>query len=105
MVSASLPAVGPKATLVRGGAGDLIRRLKDEASGEIEVAGPALAGSLTALGLIDEYRVYLHPLVIGRGNPYFAGPRPPLRLVSCDQIGADVVRLVYVPARATSAMA
>jgi riboflavin biosynthesis pyrimidine reductase len=62
------------------------------------VAGPALAHSLTALGLIDAYRIYLHPVVLGHGTPYFAGPRPPLRLMSHDRIGKDVIRLTYVPA-------
>jgi len=57
-----------------------------------------LAGSLTNLGLIDEYRLYLHPVVLGRGKPFFAGPRPPLRLVASDRIGEDVIRLTYVPA-------
>ena len=97
MVSSTLTSVGPNATLVKGGAEALVSRLKAEGNGEIEVAGPRLAGSLTALGLIDEYRIYLHPLVTGRGNPFFAGPRPPLRLVSSDRIG-DVIRLAYVPA-------
>jgi dihydrofolate reductase len=41
-----------------------------------------LAQSLTELGLIDEYRIYLHPVVLGHGKPYFAGPRPPLRLMT-----------------------
>ena len=54
--------------------------------------------SLTELGLIDEYRIYLHPVVLGHGKPYFAGSRPPLRLIANDRIGEDVVRLVYVPA-------
>ena len=66
--------------------------------GEIEVAGPHLAQSLTELGLIDEYRIYLHPVVLGRGKPYFAGPRPPLRLITNDRIAGDVIRLTYVPA-------
>ena len=66
--------------------------------GEIEVAGPDLARSLTELGLIDEYRIYLHPVVLGQGKPYFAGPRPPLRLMTSDRIAEDVVRLTYVPA-------
>lgn len=98
VVSSTLTTVGPNATLVDGGVEPLIRRLKAEVDGEIEVAGPGLAGSLTALGLIDEYRIYLHPLVTGRGNPFFAGPRPPLRLVASDWIGEDVIRLAYVPA-------
>jgi len=66
--------------------------------GEIEVAGPALAHHLTELGLIDEYRIYLHPVVLGSGTPYFAGPRPPLRLLAHDRIDGDVIRLTYVPA-------
>jgi dihydrofolate reductase len=98
VVSGSLTSVGPNATLVDGGVEALVRQLKAEVNGEIEVAGPVLAGSLTALGLIDEYRIYLHPVVTGRGNPFFAGPRPPLRLVASDRIGGDVIRLAYVPA-------
>src|SRR5512132_3024122 len=70
----------------------------EERAGEIEVAGPNLAHSLTELGLIDEYRIYLHPVVLGHGKPYFAGPRPPLRLVTNDRIADDVIRLTYVPA-------
>ena len=66
--------------------------------GEIEVAGPDLARSLTDLGLIDEYRLYLHPVVLGRGKSFFAGPRPPLRLVGSDLVGDGVIRLAYVPA-------
>ena len=62
------------------------------------VAGPALAHSLTGVGQIDEYRIYLHPVVLGHGKPYFAGPRPPLRLMAHDRIGEDVLRLTYVPA-------
>ena len=62
------------------------------------MAGPVLAQSLTELGLIDEYRIYLHPVVLGRGNPYFGGPRPPLRLMSHGRIGEEVIRLSYVPA-------
>lgn len=98
IVSRSLKAVGANAALVGDDLEDAIRRLKAERDGEIEVAGPTLARSLTDLGLIDEYRIYLHPVALGRGKPYFAGPRPPLRLVSHDRIGEDVVRLSYVPA-------
>jgi len=98
VVSRSLDSVGPNATLIRDDLEGAVRALKAEREGEIEVAGPDLARSLTALGLIDEYRIYLHPVVLGRGTPYFAGPRPRLRLMSHDRIGDDVLRLSYVPA-------
>jgi riboflavin biosynthesis pyrimidine reductase len=84
--------------LIEGDLEVAIRRLKADRHGEIEVAGPSLAHSLTELGLIDEYRIYLHPVVLGHGVPYFAGPRPPLRLMTHDRIGEDVIRLSYIPA-------
>ena len=98
VVSRSLKSVGPNATLVENDIEAVIRRLKAQQVGEIDVAGPNLAGSLTDLGLIDEYRLYLRPIVLGRGTPFFSGPRPPLRLVASDLIGEDVIRLTYVPA-------
>ena len=72
--------------------------LKAELSGEIAVSGPGLAGSLGDLGLVDEYRLYFHPVVLGRGRPFFTGPRPPLRLVASDLIDESVIMLTYVPA-------
>ena len=98
VVSRSLKSVGPNATLVENDIEAVIRGLKTQLVGEIDVAGPNLAGSLTDLGLIDEYRLYLRPIVLGRGKPFFAGPRPPLRLVTSDLVGEDVIRLTYVPA-------
>ena len=98
VVSRSLKSVGPNARLVEGDLEGAICQLKAERDGEIEVAGPNLAQSLTELGLIDEYRIYLHPVVLGHGTPYFAGRRPPLRLVTTDRIAGDVIRLIYGPA-------
>jgi dihydrofolate reductase len=98
VVSRSLNSVGPNATLVKDDIGPVVRRLKDGLAGQIDVGGPELARSLTDLGLIDEYRLYFRPVVLGRGKPFFAGPRPPLRLVASDLIGEDAIRLTYVPA-------
>ena len=50
------------------------------------------------LSLIDEYRLYFRPFVLGGGKPYFAGPRPPLRLLAAEPVGEDAVRLTYAPA-------
>lgn len=103
VVSRTLTSVGPNATLVADDVATLARRLKIELGGEIAVAGPDLARSLTDLGLIDEYRIYVHPVVLGRGTPFFAGPRPPLQLAASDRMGEDVIRLIYVPARSHDA--
>jgi len=98
VVSRSLESVGPNATLVADDIEAVIRRLKAGLTGEIEVAGPDLARSLGDLGVIDEYRLYIQPIVLGHGKPFFAGPRPRLRLVASELIVADVMRLTYVPA-------
>ena len=98
VVSRSLKSVGPNATLIEDDFEVVIRGLKAQLEGEIDVAGPNLAGSLTNLGLIDEYRLYFHPVVLGRGKPFFAGPRPLLRFVSAESVGEDTMRLTYAPA-------
>ena len=98
VVSRSLKSVGPNATLVADDLEAEIRRLKAELAGEIDVGGPDLAQSLTEAGLIDEYRLYLRPVVLGSGTPFFAGPRPPLHLVASDLIAEDLIRLTYAPA-------
>jgi len=98
VVSRSLKSVGPNATLVADDFEKVIRRLKAELAGEIHVGGPVLAQSLTEAGLIDEYRLYLRPVVLGGGKPFFVGPRPPLHLVASDLIADDLIRLTYVPA-------
>lgn len=98
VVSRTLKSVGPNATLVGGDVEAVIRDLKQKLDGEISTSGPNLAQHLTNLGLIDEYRLYLHPYVLGQGTPLFAGPRPPLRLVSTDRVDDNVIRLTYVPA-------
>src|SRR3569623_137748 len=87
VVSRSLQSVGPNATLVSDDLEAVMRDLKARLAGEIAVSGPELAQSLTNLGLIDEYRLYFHPVVLGRGKPFIAGPRPPLRFVSVGSVG------------------
>ena len=98
VVSRSLKSVGPNATLLPDDFETAIRRLKTDLAGEIHVGGPDLAQSLTAAGLIDEYQLYLRPVVLGSGKPFFASPRPPLRLLASDLIAEDILRLTYIPA-------
>jgi len=98
VVSRSLQSVGPNATLVSDGIESIVRKLKAEMPGEITVSGPKLAGGVGELGLIDEYRLYVHPVVLGSGAPFFAKARPPLKLIASDRIGGEAICLIYVPA-------
>jgi dihydrofolate reductase len=97
VVSKSLKQVGPNATLISGDFETAIRKLKAERDGEIEVGGPKLAASLAKLGLIDEYHLFLHPVVLGHGEPFFAGVQPKLRLMGSERIGENALRLTYAP--------
>jgi dihydrofolate reductase len=98
VVSRTLASVGPNAILVGDDMEAAIRKLKTDISGEIAVAGPDLAHSLGALGFVDAYRLYIHPVVLGGGKPFFAGLRPPLRLEDSELIAEGVIRLTYTPA-------
>ena len=100
MASKTLTSVGPNASLVEGDLEAAVRKLKAEISGEIDLGGPVLAQSLTDLGLVDEYRLYLRPVVLGGGNPFFqaASPRPHRR--GRDQ--ADLCACLRVAALSTT---
>lgn len=98
VVSKSLKEVGPNATLISEDFETAIRKLKAERDGEIEVGGPKLAASLAKVGLIDEYHLFVHPVVLGSGAPFFAGVQPALRFAVSEQVGERTLRLTYVPA-------
>lgn len=98
VVSTTLTSVGPNAALLKGDLATAVQGLKDSLDGEIEVAGPKLAASLMPLGLIDEYQLYVHPVVLGDGAPFFATQPPPLKLAGFEQLGEQAVRLRYTPA-------
>ena len=72
--------------------------VKSRFSGDVDVCGTILAQSLAEAGLVDEYRLYFHPVVLGHGKPFFAGPVPPMRLAGSERIDDQVVRLTYHPA-------
>ncbi|MFN4090582.1 MAG: dihydrofolate reductase family protein [Alphaproteobacteria bacterium] len=97
VVSRTLTEVGPNAALLGPDLEAEVHAIKAAHAGEIEVAGPTLAAALGDLGLIDEYRIYLHPVVLGWGTPFFARARPPLRPIAQDVIDGAVVRLRYEP--------
>lgn len=99
VVSRTLTEVPPGVELVRDDAVERIRVLRDAHDGDIEVSGAELAAAVGRAGLIDEYRLYVQPVVLGTGTPYFAaGFAPELRLVGAETLPQDVVLLRYAPA-------
>lgn len=87
------------------------RVVRDDVRGAIEAlkrapgkpivawAGAGLVSTLTALRLVDEYRLIVHPIVLGGGTPFFSGwaARQKLRLVRTTQLGQKLVVLCYEP--------
>lgn len=98
VVSTTLTTPGPNTQIISSDIDAAVQALKATQDGEIEVAGPQLAGYLGARGLIDEYRIYLHPVVLGQGAPFFTGHHPALRLIGQEVIDGDVICLRYTPA-------
>src|SRR2546429_9784501 len=69
--STSLRAVHWNSRLARGDVADQLARLQTEFEGELHVAGPTLASAFIRRGLIDEYRLVVHPVILGAGTPFF----------------------------------
>jgi len=71
--------------------------LKAQPGGDLALGGAQLADSFRRLGLIDEYWIYIHPVLIGRGTPLFkpSDSRTPLTLAETRTFGNGVVRLRY----------
>ena len=95
VVSRSLDAVGPNATLVNSDIEAVVREIRATVEGKIEVAGPRMAESAIGWGLLDEIAIYLHPVVVGSGKSFFRGEVPPLKLLETRRFGENVVRLRY----------
>jgi dihydrofolate reductase len=99
VVSTTLREVGPNARLVRSDVESAVRSLKADTEGEIEVAGADLAASLARLGLIDEYRLYMQPVVLGGGKPFFeAGLSLTLTPLGMESLPEGCTLLRYAPA-------
>lgn len=100
--SATLPAVRGNARLARGGLAEEIERLRAEpADGDIAIGGATLAAEAAALGLIDEYRARVYPVLTGGGIPFFPqrGRRVDLELAESRTFSSKVVYLRYRVAR------
>jgi dihydrofolate reductase len=95
------PLPWPNSTLLRGPAANAVHELKQEASGVLAIMGSGvLIASLMAAGLIDEYLLMIHPLVLGTGRRLFTdGAHASLRLTGSRATPAGVVIATYEPAR------
>lgn len=69
--STTLESVEGNARLASGSVPEEVRRLKDEVDGDLEVGGATLAASCIELDLVDEYRPFVHPVIVGGGTRYF----------------------------------
>ena len=100
--STTLPAVQGHARLASGGLAEEIERLRAEpAQGDIAIGGATLAAEAAALGLIDEYRAIVNPVLVGGGIPFFPQRerRVDLELVETRTFNSGVVYLRYRVAR------
>ena len=100
--STTLSAVQGNARLASGGVAEEIERLRAEpGEGEIAIGGATLAAEAAELGLIDEYRAMVYPVLVGGGIPYFPRRerRVDLELVETRTVGSNVVYLRYRVAR------
>jgi dihydrofolate reductase len=88
-------------TIISGNVADEVARLKAQYDGDILVQGSAtLAQTLAEHGLVDEYRLMVHPVVLGTGKRLFSGSAAgtDLQLVDSRKVGPDVLLLIYRPA-------
>jgi dihydrofolate reductase len=98
--SSTLETVEGNARLVRGDVGDELAKARQEFGGDLGVGGATLASSFIRAGLVDEYRLVVHPVVIGQGTPFFPKVDHPLQLRPIDskRFESGVLYLAYAAA-------
>jgi len=99
--SSTLETVDWNARLERGRIEDVIDRVRNELDGDLDVAGPTLAAPLIRRGLIDVYRVVVHPVILGGGLPFFPDLERPvgLRLIETRRFESGATYLGYEAVR------
>jgi dihydrofolate reductase len=95
--STTLESVVGNTRLVRDNVGDEVKRLKDQPGKDLGVGGAGLAASLMRLGLVDEFRLFVNPVVVGGGTPFFPQleNQIDLELVETRTFGSRVVYTRY----------
>jgi len=95
--STTLEKVDWNSRLVSGNVAEEVAKLKQEPGGHLSVGGATLAASLIELGLVDEYRLLVNPVILGGGTRFFPpiSDRINLRLVETLTFGSGVVYMQY----------
>jgi dihydrofolate reductase len=95
--STTLESVEGNATLANGDPVEVVTRLKEESGDPLAVGGAGLASTLIEHGLVDDYRLFVHPVILGAGTPFFPAlkDRIGLELVETRTFGSRVVYLRY----------
>lgn len=98
--STSLDRVDHNARLVRGDVGEVLAALRTEFDGDLDVSGADLAGQFVRRGLVDEFQLMVHPVVLGSGTPFWPMLDGPLRLrqTATRTFASGVVLLSYAAA-------
>jgi len=98
--SRTLSHVEGNATLIQDDIAGFIKRQKAQEGKDLVLGGAGIGATFIRLGLVDEYRLYVFPVVLGRGKPFFPALDKPLKLhlVATQTFGSGVVLLRYRPA-------
>ena len=97
--SKTLKQVGWNSRLVSGNIAEEVNRLKAQPGKDMSVGGAGLAATFMQLGLIDEYQLFVNPVILGDGMPFFPALDNPinLRLIETRRFSSGVVYLRYQP--------
>jgi dihydrofolate reductase len=98
--STSLDRVDHNARLVRGDVAEVLQTIRAEFQGDLDVSGADLAGQFVRRGLVDEFQLMIHPVVLGAGTPYWPRLDGPLRLrlTETRRFASGVVLATYAAA-------
>ena len=100
--STTLDAVEGSSRLATAGIAEEVARLREQPGGDIAVGGPGLAAGVIRLGLMDEYHLFVNPIVVGGGTPFFPILDAPID-VALAETRTFGSRVLYLRYRSTAA--